>query len=166
MHIVVEPLYSRRIKYHNCVVACCKSKSSGKDKFCCKHRRQYTKETNPAAYYYDMLKQNVKRRNIEFTLTLAEFRVFCERTGYLEIKGRNKNMGQIDRIRSTEGYHKDNIQVLCQKMNGRKRFIDKMLREKYGEKLTPEEQEKVEEFYKELQDSPNWVQNVKLDLPF
>lgn len=74
-------------------------------------------------------------------------------------------MGQIDRIRSREGYHKDNIQLLSQKMNGRKRFIDKMLREKFGEKLTPEEQEQVEAFYKELQSEPNWAQDIKLDLP-
>lgn len=75
-------------------------------------------------------------------------------------------MGQIDRIRSREGYHKDNIQLLSQKMNGRKRFIDKMLREKYCEKLTPEEQEQVEAFYKELQSELNWAQDIKLDLPF
>lgn len=63
------------------------------------------------------LKSHAKERGKEFSLTLEEFRDFCERTSYHELCGQKKDHATIDRIRDEEGYHKDNIQVLTRKEN-------------------------------------------------
>ena len=167
IRLVCKSEQDRRKKIGRCVAARCACKSRAKSKWLCHtHYNQYRKDQDPASYYYYHLLMNAKARKIPFSLTLPEFREFCERTGYLAVKGRNKNAGQIDRIRSTEGYHASNIQLLDQAMNGRKRFIDKMLREKAESKLTEAEKQQIQDFYKELESSPSYVQDIKLDLPF
>ena len=76
----------------------------------CKSRR--TKQINPHLYTFNLLRCNAKRRGKPFTLTLEEFKSFCDETGYMELKARNKNAMSIDRIDSSKGYSMDNIQIM------------------------------------------------------
>lgn len=101
----------------------CKSKAVN-DRFCSKHRKRYTKEKDPAAYFFEILRSNAKRRKKDFTLTLEEFRLFCTETGYLEAKGKKPKSLTIDRKDHTKGYSYDNIQVLTLTENVRKHFED------------------------------------------
>lgn len=72
---------------------------------------------NPFSYAYRQLRQNARRRAIPFDLTKEEFASFCDKTGYLFRRGQAADSLTIDRIRVTEGYHKDNIQVLTKTEN-------------------------------------------------
>jgi len=126
LHIVAEPTYSQRKRKGLCVVAfCCnKAGNKGKFRFCYKHHREHQKYNNPLRYWFDVLRQNAKRRNKEFSLNIDEFRDFCERTKYLENKGRSPSSYSIDRINNELGYSKDNIQVCSFGGNSRKYWID------------------------------------------
>lgn len=101
-------------------------------KFCCKHWRQRSKETNLVGYTFDALKQSAKRRGKEFTLTLDEFKDFCERTKYLELKGRTISSISIDRIDPTKGYSADNIQAVELGYNVRKYHFEDKYYERHG----------------------------------
>lgn len=98
----------------------CRNKRGDKKKFCHKHHAENQKITNPLGYTYNKLHQNAKRRKKDFTLTLDEFREFCETTSYLDKKGKSKRSLTIDRIDSSKGYSRDNIQVLKLIDNSRK----------------------------------------------
>lgn len=72
----------------------------------------YQKEKNPINYAYNVLKNNALRRKKPFELTLAEFKDFCQETGYMDKKGRTASSASIDRKDPSEGYTRDNIQLL------------------------------------------------------
>lgn len=84
----------------------------------CQKKKWYTKY--PLKYVFGYLKQNAKRRGIEFRLSLEEFGDFCRETGYLELRGQTKESLSIDRKDPREGYHKKNIQVLTLSENSSK----------------------------------------------
>lgn len=75
------------------------------------------KERQPATYVLNMLRHSARKRNLPFTLTLAEFKVFCQQTGYLERRGNQPGDLTIDRIDWNYGYSIDNIQVLTHEEN-------------------------------------------------
>lgn len=118
-----------------------KSKKKTHSKLCCCHRRQHYKINNPIAYHYDYVKQNAKRRGIEWKLTRLEFKQFCEDTGYLKYRKTQltANTKSFDRINPTLPYQIGNIQVVSLSYNSRKQAVDKMLAEKYGEGVYEEE---------------------------
>lgn len=80
------------------------------------------KEQNPSAYHYNALRNNARRRGKEFSLTLEEFRDFCEETNYLELKGCHPNDYTIDRIDIEKGYSRNNIQMMRNGENVRKYY--------------------------------------------
>lgn len=128
-----------------CIVSQCScsqyisiSKKTGKKTtslFCPRHRRQREKERNPIVYYFGALKQAARQRGKEFKLTLQQFRDFCSRTNYIELKGREANSLSIDRINPLLGYEVGNIQVLTKSENTRKMHADKKWMKKYTGKL-------------------------------
>lgn len=119
-----EPLYSQKKRRNVCVVSQC-SKRSGKGYVICfKHKREKQKLENPFRYWYDVLRQNARYRKVEFTLTIEEFRKFCAKTNYLELKGKNAGSYSIDRKDNKKGYSYGNIQILTLSQNSRKRWID------------------------------------------
>jgi hypothetical protein len=107
-----------------CCAYRCKNRRQKRDRFCSKHRKRYKKETNPEAYHFDILRSNAKRRGKDFKLTLEEFKLFCEDTSYLKLKGRSAKSASIDRIDPEKGYEYGNIQVLTLAENSAKRHID------------------------------------------
>ena len=58
-----------------------------------------------------MIRQRARQRGLPFTITLVEFREFCQRTGYIENKGTTAESLSIDRIDHDKGYHHWNICV-------------------------------------------------------
>lgn len=73
-------------------------------------RRFRAKNPDKAAYY--ALKYNAKRRNKPFELTFEQFKEFCDTTGYVEGRGKNRDSLTIDRIDRHKGYTVDNIQIM------------------------------------------------------
>ncbi len=108
-------------KKHLCKVKFCRSPKDKKDCYCGKHRKRLQLEKDPVAYTYNARKSNAKRRGKSFELTLEEFREFCERTDYMNLKGREASCASMDRIRAQEGYSIDNLQVLTVSENAIKR---------------------------------------------
>lgn len=102
----------------------CSNKIADKKKFCHRHHAQYQKETNPIGYAYSSLKQNAKRRNKEFKLTIKEFRQFCGETNYINLKGKKASCASIDRINPNKGYEIGNIQILSLSDNSKKMHQD------------------------------------------
>lgn len=98
----------------------CNAMAGHNSAFCnpCRHQNYYNRD--PVRVVYTKLKSNAKRRGHKFTLTLKYFRHFCKLTNYIELRGRNKEAYSIDRIDSTKGYQKGNLQILTVSENSRK----------------------------------------------
>lgn len=107
-------------KKHLCEVKFCKKSKTGTDRLCPKHRKQKQRAEDPEAYFFNALKNNAKRRKKYFDITLAQFRDFCKRTNYINLKGKNADSASIDRIKIEEGYTISNIQILSLSDNTKK----------------------------------------------
>lgn len=81
-------------------------------KTCWKCKSRQLKKLRPLVYVLNMLRHSAKKRGLPFTLTLAQFKEFCERTDYLAQRGREPNSLTVDRINPDDGYHIHNIRVL------------------------------------------------------
>ena len=88
--------------------------------YCSKCRGFRYRRNHPLKTTHQILKDNAKRRGVYFNLTLQEFKEFCERTNYLEHKGRLGDDMTIDRIDPTKGYIAGNLQVLTRRENSKK----------------------------------------------
>ena len=80
--------------------------------------------SHPIRNAYHNLRTNAKRRGKEFTLTIEQFREFCDKTSYMELKGRSAKKLQIDRIENDKGYTADNIQALNGAKNVQKYYAE------------------------------------------
>ena len=69
------------------------------------------------------LRNNAKRRNIPFTITLEQWREWCHQVQYIGLKGRRSHSYTVDRIHDDIGYHIDNIQKITNRDNVRKRYF-------------------------------------------
>jgi hypothetical protein len=98
----------RIIEYHSFLPVCWKCKS------------RQLKQRHPETYVLNLLRRSAKSRGLPFDITLAEFRWFCLRTGYLEKRGKAPGALTIDRIDADKGYHIWNIQVLSHAENSEK----------------------------------------------
>lgn len=91
-----------------------------KHKYCEKCKKKAYRQKYPMRAAYQNKKNNAHRDGIEFSLTLAEFEMFCYQTKLLMGRGRSKNSYTIDRIWNWQGYHLGNIQVLTRSKNSSK----------------------------------------------
>ena len=102
---------------------------------CGKHYKELWRMNNPVHCAYDNLRASARKRKIEFTLTLEEFKALVEPTRYMDEKGCTRYCLHIDRIEATQGYHFDNLQVLTCTENvvkgnaeRRQKFVDAKIR--------------------------------------
>ena len=102
----------------------CPNKAGNKKKFCPRHHAKAQKEKNPESYYYNLLKQNAKRRKKFFSLTLVDFKKFCKETDYMKLKGKSATSASIDRIDHLKGYEVGNLQILTLSENSKKMHED------------------------------------------
>jgi len=102
----------------HCCAYGCKSKPSAKKRgLCHKHYRIHRRIVDPVYDRFFNFRGNAKKRNIEFSITLQEFRDFCKRTGYIVNKGMRGRNCTVDRIGNIYGYYIWNIQLLTNKAN-------------------------------------------------
>lgn len=111
-----------------CKTKYCRNKRAKQRRVChkCRSRKYRSKPKNEMVFTYHCLKQSAKNRGIEFKLTKEEFKSFCEKTNYIELKGRSKNSMSVDRINPKKGYEIDNIQMITVSENVKKMHLDKV----------------------------------------
>lgn len=74
---------------------------------------------------YKQLKSRAKRRGIDFTLTLDQWKEFCDNTEYLKLRGSGSEDMTVDRIMPEFGYSAGNIQMLTRRENSIKQIQDR-----------------------------------------
>jgi len=89
---------------------------------CHKHYQRKRRKTDPVGVRFSQFKVNALKRNKDFSITLEQFRIFCQETGYCIVKGRRGKNATVDRIDNKKGYHIDNIQLLTLRENVRKYY--------------------------------------------
>ncbi|RTQ52293.1 hypothetical protein EJV47_04530 [Hymenobacter gummosus] len=110
----------RKRRQGKCLRYGCSNKAGAHKKFCPKHHHQAQKANDPISYIYSMRKQRAKQRGHEWTITLDNFRDWCEWTGYHQRTGRVTSALSIDRKDPAHGYHIWNIQPLAYGANSAK----------------------------------------------
>jgi len=103
-----------------CAYACSAAPVARYGGLCSKHYQRKIKERDPVYNRFINFKGNAKRRGKDFSITLEEFRTFCEKTGYIIQKGRRGYNATIDRRCNAQGYHIWNIQLLTHRANSSK----------------------------------------------
>lgn len=103
-----------------CAYACRNEPIARKGGLCHKHYARRLKERDPVLDRYNNFKGNARQRGKEFSITIEEFRDFCQRTGYIIDKGKRGQNATVDRIVNARGYHIDNIQLLTNRQNASK----------------------------------------------
>jgi hypothetical protein len=98
---------------------CSRAAAPGKH-YCHRCRKRSWYQANPISYKYSVLKNNARRRGIEFALTFEQFESFCMDIRYHELSGKKRNSYSIDRIDVRRGYVIDNLQVLTISENSTK----------------------------------------------
>lgn len=112
---------SKKAAGRYCCAYGCKNKPiKRKGGLCHKHYRRKRREIDPVAERYNNFCGNAAKRNKENSVTLAEFRALCERTGYIITKGMRGKNATLDRRCNAHGYHIWNIQILTLSANCRK----------------------------------------------
>lgn len=110
-------------KPRKCSVKYCRNPRHQQRTICAKCAMRKWRKDNPVTEIINTIRGRAKRKKIECTITLAEFKAFCLHNGY------TPGVHHIDRIDPTEGYHIWNIQVL-----GGGENIAKGNRERHSEK--------------------------------
>ncbi len=87
---------------------------------CFKHYERRRRKNDPIGTRFQQFRTNAKNRKKDFTITRAEFQAFCEKTGYLIVKGRRGKNATIDRRCNVHGYHIWNIQLMTLSRNSSK----------------------------------------------
>lgn len=101
----------REAKKECCAYGCKNTPNERKKGLCHKHYHRYRKIQDPVYDRYFNFRGNALKRCKDFTITLEEFREFCQRTGYIIKKGMRGKNCTIDRIKNNFGYHIWNIQI-------------------------------------------------------
>ena len=112
---------AKKIEGRYCCAYHCKSKPCARKRgLCHKHYHIHRRIIDPVYDRYVNFRGNAKKRCKDFTITLEQFRDWCNEKGYIIKRGyRGKNC-TVDRIRNWEGYHIGNIQLITNMANIRK----------------------------------------------
>lgn len=94
-----------------CAYNCTKKPHEKKKGMCHMHYQRYRKIIDPVYDRYKNFKHNAIRRCKDFTITLEQFREFCEKERYILDKGKRGRNCTIDRIDNRHGYHISNIGI-------------------------------------------------------
>lgn len=106
-----------------CCAYHCKNKPDPKKGgLCHKHYARKLKKRDPVYDRYFNFKNNAIARGKAFSITLDQFREFCDKTGYIVKKGMRGKRCTIDRIDNRFGYYIWNIQIITNFQNIRKYY--------------------------------------------
>ncbi len=103
-----------------CALRCKKPAVHRKRNLCHAHYHRYRRIIDPIYDRYVNFKRNALNRKKDFTISLQEFRYFCEKTGYIIKKGMRGRICSVDRIENQHGYHIWNIQLKTALANTKK----------------------------------------------
>lgn len=112
------------VKKTKCLTRYCRRAKAPGRNYCHTCRMKRHRRNNPFNYVYNVVKQNAKRRGIEFGITPEQFKAWCIENNYLNDKGQRSHSATIDRVKNERGYFIDNIQVLTLADNVRKMYVD------------------------------------------
>lgn len=90
-------------------------------------RKKEWKENNPERYILTRIRESAKKRDLEFNLTVEDIIIpkFCKYLGIeITVKcgvGLKPSAASVDRIDSSKGYVRGNIQIISNKANAMKR---------------------------------------------
>ena len=99
---------------------CTKPEGKGTKGFCYTCRSRNVRKANPIRAAYENLRQSVKRRGHEFTITFEYFTQFCREYDYIRGKGKTAKSLSVDRIDNTKGYIPGNLRAIPLGENSRK----------------------------------------------
>jgi hypothetical protein len=137
-----------KVKKGGCATPHCRGKQAKKRKHCQKCRIRDWRLHHPEAAIYQHIKSSAKKRNIKVTITLAQFKLWCDETGYILLKQLHKDV-TIDRVNSKLGYAHGNLQILTGWENS---YKSDYVNSKLGRYKELPEEELDEEIY---EDEPN-----------
>lgn len=103
-----------------CAYGCNSKPVYKKGNLCHKHYRRKLRASDPVQIRYADFCYKARSRGKENTITLEEFRNFCERTGYIITKGKRGQNATLDRRCNVHGYHIWNLQLLTNRQNASK----------------------------------------------
>lgn len=104
-----------------CQVALCSRKRSGKSGYCSTHKRRLDKLRYPEYILYHWLKQNARKRGVEFSITLEYFKRWCAEEGFIDKKNSaDKRYWSVDRKENSKGYVEGNLQAMPTTENAQK----------------------------------------------
>lgn len=81
-------------------------------RLCWKCRSRQLKQRHPETYVLNALRIRARQRKIPCSITLAEFKEWVKKSGYLETRGTEPTSMTIDRKNHALGYTLDNIQLM------------------------------------------------------
>lgn len=98
-------------------------------KECYKCKTRLYAERHPLEHTYRKLKYNSRRRGVAFEISLEQWKEFCAKYSYLELRGIEAHSLTVERPNANEGYHIGNMTVLPNADNVRKaRLVDDKLK--------------------------------------
>ena len=103
-----------------CAYACSGKPIVKKGGLCHKHYARKLKERDPVGARFNQFKCKSTSRGIENSVTIKEFRAFCNKTGYIIKKGYRGKVATLDRVKNSEGYSIENIQIMTSRANSSK----------------------------------------------
>jgi hypothetical protein len=108
--------------------------------FCPTCRKRKYRANNPYQDTYQNLRSNAKRRGIPFSITFPEWVMFCNDTGYLELRGQGANDMTVDRIVTDPflGYTYGNIRMMTNSENVKRANEEKRQKKGWSVQLKKE----------------------------
>lgn len=103
-----------------CAHGCSDKPHEKKGGLCHKHYARKIREQDPVYARYNQFCGNARKRKIENSVTLEEFRKFCIDNDYIVKKGRRGQNATIDRRCNVHGYHIWNMTILTNRQNASK----------------------------------------------
>lgn len=114
-YLFVEVSTHTKIRKRNrglCVSYKCQRVTDGNNLRCGTCRSRLSRLRRPDRYAFAVLRESARKRGIPFLLTFEEFKAFCDKTGYVEKKGKTPQAMTVDRIDSKKPYQADNIRPM------------------------------------------------------
>jgi len=114
-----------------CCIPYCRNEAS-KGRYCARCASRKWRSENKLEAAYHALKTNAKRRGVSFTITMSEWRRWCEEHNYKPV-GKSpaspypefRSRPSVDRIDHKKGYSYENMQLLTVSCNSSKGYNER-----------------------------------------
>ncbi len=113
------PRQIAKVRRGTCASSRCLKKVDG-TAFCSMHSKRQYKSRHPLRYKFSYLKNNARRRGIDWELSFQDFARLASQNGYDRQCGKMGDSLSIDRIDNRRGYAHDNVQFITLSENSRK----------------------------------------------